>query len=52
MENPIPQPAVQQEPKDERAEWVTPTVTDYDIEEATLSNHPSPPGSFDGTTYS
>lgn len=38
MKNPVPsQPVAPKEPQDERAEWITPSVTDYDIEEATLS---------------
>jgi hypothetical protein len=39
MENPTTtQPVIPNEPQDERAEWITPAITDYDIEEATLSN--------------
>jgi hypothetical protein len=41
----------QNEPKDERANWVTPTIVDHDIEEATAASH-GLPGTFDGVTYS
>ncbi len=38
MKNPTTtQPAIPNEPQDERAEWITPAITDYDIEEATLA---------------
>jgi hypothetical protein len=38
MENPTTtQPATPNELEDERTEWITPAITDYDIEEATLS---------------
>ena len=37
MENKTNQPAPQDEPKDERAEWITPAIADYDIKEATLT---------------
>jgi hypothetical protein len=39
MKNPTTtQPAIPTEPQDERAEWITPAITDYDIEEATLNS--------------
>jgi hypothetical protein len=39
----------QNERKKERADWITPAIVDYDLEELTRS---SPPGPFapDGTT--
>lgn len=35
MENKTVSPTVHHELKDNRAEWVTPAIVDYDIEEAT-----------------
>ncbi len=35
MENKIVPPITHHEPKDNRAEWVTPAIVDYDIEVAT-----------------
>ena len=37
MENKTVPPTVHHAPKDERAEWITPAIVDYDIEEATRS---------------
>ncbi|MBI4789685.1 MAG: hypothetical protein HY782_21860 [Chloroflexi bacterium] len=37
------------EAQDERAEWVTPAITDYDVEEATLSGPFFPLAPLDGT---
>lgn len=50
MENKTVPPAVHHESLDKRAEWITPAIVDYDIEEATRNNFPSPGG--DGTFYS
>lgn len=53
MENPTTtQPATPSEPEDERAEWITPAITDYDIEETTLSSNPSLGRNDDPNNYS
>ncbi len=40
----------QLEPQDERAEWISPAIADYDVQEATRSG--SFPGNLDGAGYS
>lgn len=49
MENKTVPPIVHHAPKDERAEWITPTIVDYDIEEAIHSSHTNPLAN-DGTS--
>jgi hypothetical protein len=46
------QPAIPNEPQDERAEWITPAITDYDIEESTLSGGALPHALDGAITYS
>ncbi len=51
MENPKVPAVEQAKQEDQRVEWVSPTITDYDIEEITLS-HPPGPGNDAVAAYS
>ena len=51
-ENKGNQAAQQVEPKDDRADWITPDITDYDIEEVTRSNPPGVHTADATTSYS
>jgi hypothetical protein len=51
MDNPTTtKPATPNESQDKRAEWITPAITDYDIDEATLAGPPTHAPNTDGTT--
>lgn len=49
MENKIVPPAVHHESMDNRSEWITPAIVDYDIEETTRALVAGNPH-FDGVT--